>query len=142
MQHVFVYGTLRAGEINDINRAAARHGIAAPKLIGSAYVSGRLFDFGNYPGLVLEEESVHASRVLGDIYLIEDALVPVLDEIEEVYPGVDGLFSAHRLHVEADLQNGRTHIDCLIYPVSAETVIGLPRIDSGDWVAHRAARDA
>ena len=33
MQHVFIYGTLRAGEINYIHRAAERHGIARP-LIG------------------------------------------------------------------------------------------------------------
>jgi gamma-glutamylcyclotransferase (GGCT)/AIG2-like uncharacterized protein YtfP len=46
MQKVFVYGTLRAGEINDISEAAARHDIAEPTLIGTATVRGRLFDFG------------------------------------------------------------------------------------------------
>lgn len=30
MQYVFVYGTLRAGEANDINRAAERHDLATP----------------------------------------------------------------------------------------------------------------
>ena len=33
MQTVFVYGTLRAGEVNDIRHAAARHEIAAPNLL-------------------------------------------------------------------------------------------------------------
>ncbi len=56
MQHVFIYGTLRAGEINDINRAAERHGIPLPQRLGVAYVTGRLFDFGRYPGLVLDPE--------------------------------------------------------------------------------------
>jgi gamma-glutamylcyclotransferase (GGCT)/AIG2-like uncharacterized protein YtfP len=139
MQYVFVYGTLRAGEINDINRAAERHGIAAPECVGAAYVTGRLFDFGNYPGLVLDEQG---ARVSGDVYCIDDALVPVLDEIEDVYPGVEGLFRAHRLHVEVNLQDERTHIDCLIYPVSAAATQGRPRIESGDWVTHRATRDA
>jgi len=42
MPRVFVYGTLRAGEVNDLNRAAARHGIAAPMLIGTGVLAGRL----------------------------------------------------------------------------------------------------
>jgi gamma-glutamylcyclotransferase (GGCT)/AIG2-like uncharacterized protein YtfP len=137
MQHVFVYGTLRAGEVNDINRAAERNGIAEPQRIGAAFVKGRLFDFGTYPGLVIDEEG---APVRGDVYLIDDALVPVLDEIENVYPGVEGLFRSHRLHIDVELQDGRTHIDCLIYPVTAAAVQGLPRIHGGDWVAHRAAR--
>lgn len=89
MRHVFVYGTLRAGEINDIDRAAARHGIGAPQLLGLGTLRGRLYDFGDYPGMVpgAGEGCVH-----GDVYAIDERLVPVLDEIEEVYPGVEGLF--------------------------------------------------
>jgi gamma-glutamylcyclotransferase (GGCT)/AIG2-like uncharacterized protein YtfP len=139
MQYVFVYGTLRAGEANDINHAAERHGIARPQCLGTAHVRGRLFDFGSYPGLVLDEET--GASVLGDVYRIEDALVPVLDEIEEVYPGVEGLFRAHSLRVAVTLDNAPMHIDCLLYPVTEEAVKGLPRIDGGDWVAHRATRN-
>ncbi|MDR5854748.1 gamma-glutamylcyclotransferase [Caballeronia sp. LZ062] len=137
MQYVFVYGTLRAGEINDINGAAERSGIAAPQWIGAAHVRGRLFDFGSYPGLVLDEAG---APVKGDVYRIEDALVAVLDEIEEVYPGVEGLFRAHRLHVDVELEGEATHVDCLVYPVTAAAAEGLPRIEGGDWVVHRAAR--
>jgi gamma-glutamylcyclotransferase (GGCT)/AIG2-like uncharacterized protein YtfP len=137
MQHVFVYGTLRAGETNDINSAAEKHGIALPQLIGAAYVQGRLFDFGNYPGLVLD---AGGAPIRGDVYLIEDALIPVLDEIEEVYPGVEGLFRPHRFHVDVVLQNAQTRLDCLIYPVGETAVTGLQRIESGDWVKHRATR--
>ncbi|WP_244815816.1 gamma-glutamylcyclotransferase [Caballeronia sp. Lep1P3] len=139
MQHVFVYGTLRAGEVNDINRAAERHAIASPTFIGTAHVRGWLFDFGKYPGLVLDAAG---SLVIGDVYRIEDSLVPVLDEIEEVYPGVEGLFRAHRLHVEVQLDGEAPHVDCLVYPVEASAVEGLPRIEGGDWVAHRFARCA
>ena len=101
MQYVFVYGTLRAGEVNDINRAAARHGIATPRMDRRGARAGRLFDFGTYPGLVIDEEG---APIRGDVYRIEDALVPVLDEIEDVYPGVEGLFRSHRLHVEVDVE--------------------------------------
>jgi gamma-glutamylcyclotransferase (GGCT)/AIG2-like uncharacterized protein YtfP len=135
MQYVFVYGTLRAGEINDIGRAAARHGIAEPRFIGAAAVSGRLYDFGSYPGLVLDEV---ASPVRGDVYQVDSALVPVLDEIEEVYPGVEGLFRAQQMTVAVD---GR-ELPCLFYPVAAGAVASRSRIESGDWVEYRLARDA
>ncbi|SAK77076.1 AIG2 family protein [Caballeronia hypogeia] len=137
MQYVFVYGTLRAGEVNDIGCAAERHGIAAPEWLGAAHVQGRLFDFGTYPGLVIDDAG---APVRGDVYRIEDALVPVLDEIENVYPGVEGLFRSHRLHVEVNVEGRKDRMDCLIYPVAAAAVEGLPRIESGDWVAHRTTR--
>src|SRR5690242_7171967 len=96
MQYVFIYGTLREGEINDIGQAAARHGIAAPRLIGRASVMGRLYDFGDYPGLVQDEA---AGPVRGDVYEIEDDLVPVLDDIEGVRPGIDSLFKSRPVSV-------------------------------------------
>lgn len=134
MPRVFVYGTLRAGEVNDLNAAAQRHGIAAPTLLGTATVAGRLYDFGSYPGLVLDET---ADQVVGDIYDVADALVPVLDEIEEVYPGQATLF----VREEREVSHGGNAVACLLYPVSDAAVAALPRIDGGDWVAYRRARD-
>ncbi|TDV20863.1 gamma-glutamylcyclotransferase family protein [Paraburkholderia caballeronis] len=133
MQHVFVYGTLRAGEINDISVAAARYGIAPPTLIGRTSVRGRLFDFGDYPGMVVDAS---AAPVVGDVYEIDDALVAVLDEIEEVYPGVDGLFLVRETRVEVD----GAPMQCRFYPVARESVKGLPEIRGGDWIAHRQRR--
>jgi gamma-glutamylcyclotransferase (GGCT)/AIG2-like uncharacterized protein YtfP len=137
MQHVFVYGTLRAGESNDIHRAAQRNGIAAPVLIGSGHINGRLYDFDVYPGLVLDPA---AGPVHGDIYRIDETLIPVLDEIEEIVPGVIGLYRSERLHVSVEVDGRAQVIDCLVYPVSEEAVEGLPRIDNGDWVVYRRAR--
>jgi gamma-glutamylcyclotransferase (GGCT)/AIG2-like uncharacterized protein YtfP len=133
MRHVFVYGTLRAGEINDIGRAAARHGIAPPQLVGPGVLKGRLYDFGAYPGMVVADGD---DVVQGDIYAIDEQLVPVLDEIEEVYPGVEGLFVARQTHVELAGQR----YDCLYYPVDEQSVADRPRIASGDWVGYRLAR--
>lgn len=133
--HVFVYGTLRAGEINDMMRAAARHGIAAPIYIGTASLGGQLYDFGRYPGMVLDAAG---HGVVGDIYRIPAALIPVLDEIEAVYPGEVGLF-VREMHDVAC--NGATYA-CIVYPVSESAVGQLPQIPGGDWVAYRRARDA
>ena len=77
--HVFAYGTLRAGEANDLRVAASRRGIAEPKLIGHATLHGRLYDFGAYPGLVPDPTG---TAVRGDVYRIDPGLVPVLDTIE------------------------------------------------------------
>jgi gamma-glutamylcyclotransferase (GGCT)/AIG2-like uncharacterized protein YtfP len=135
MSYVFVYGTLREGEINDIRRAAARHGIVAPKRLGAATVTGRLYDFGRYPGLVPDAS---ATPVRGDVYEIDAALVPVLDEIEEIYPGVDGLFRQAQVAVTVDARL----LQCLYYPVGPDSVKGRERILGGDWVEYRVARDA
>lgn len=135
MRHVFVYGTLRAGEINDIGQAAARYGIDAPKLIGRAAVSGRLFDFGDYPGLVRDDA---AGPIRGDVYEIDDALVPVLDEIEGISPVGDSLFKSREMTVAVA---GR-QLQCFFYPVDDLSAAGHTRIEAGDWVSYRLARDS
>jgi gamma-glutamylcyclotransferase (GGCT)/AIG2-like uncharacterized protein YtfP len=137
MQYVFVYGTLRAGESNDIHRAAEHHGIAQPVQVGISHAPGRLFDFGAYPGLVLDPG---AAPVRGVVYRIEDALVPILDEIEEVVPGVDGLFRIERIQIMVEREGGPEAIDCRVYPVDERAVQGLKRIEDGDWVAYRLGR--
>ncbi|KVO77060.1 gamma-glutamylcyclotransferase [Burkholderia ubonensis] len=136
MRHVFVYGTLRAGEANDIGHAAARHGIAAPTLVGAAALPGELYDFGTYPGMVAVADG--KTLVWGDVYEVDERLVPVLDEIERVYPGVDTLFRQEATSVEL---GGRQYA-CLYYPVAAHAVSDKPRIVSGDWVQHRREREA
>lgn len=130
--HVFVYGTLRAGEINDIHAAAARHGLPAPQRIGSPVaVPGRLYDFGAYPGMV---EDSQAGPVKGDIYAIDARLVPVLDAIEEID---NGLFLKRWIEIVSAGQR----YTCLFYPVNAASVATLARIGAGDWIGYRVARD-
>ncbi len=135
MRYVFVYGTLRAGEINDIGVAAARHEITEPRFIGGAAVAGRLYDFGEYPGLVQDET---ANPVRGDIYEIDDALTPVLDEIEGVSPGVDSLFKSREVSVAV----GGQALPCFFYPVDDASAQGRTRIEAGDWISYRLARDS
>ena len=107
--------------------------MTAPILIGTATVMGRLYDFGSYPGLVVDSKGM---PVVGEVYAIEEALVSVLDEIENVYPGVDGLFGGRDVTVNVD----GAAVPCRFYPVSKDAVTGLPNIPSGDWVAYRRTR--
>ncbi|MFY3867716.1 gamma-glutamylcyclotransferase family protein, partial [Achromobacter xylosoxidans] len=87
--YVFVYGTLRAGEINDLAQAAARRALPPARHLGAATVPGALVDFGDWPGLVPVRDG---RRVRGDIYAVCPALLALMDEIEEYAPGRPGCF--------------------------------------------------
>lgn len=123
-RHVFVYGTLRKGERNDIN-----HLSPAPRFVGMGTVNGRLYLVSWYPGLVLSEEGV----VGGEVYAIEPQLERRLDEIEEIYPQPTGEYFKRLLIVQVD---GRS-IECLVYEINPQRVAGKALIGSGDWLHRR-----
>ena len=123
-RHVFVYGTLRRGEANDINRLQP-----APRFVDTARIHGTLYDLGPYPGVILGGEG----WVQGEVYAISPALERQLDLIEEVAPVPSGEYA--RREVEVQLQ-GRL-LPCLVYEIARERVAGRPRIASGDWLQRR-----
>jgi gamma-glutamylcyclotransferase (GGCT)/AIG2-like uncharacterized protein YtfP len=120
-RHVFVYGTLRRGEANDINRLDP-----VPRYLGVARIRGALYDLGPYPGVILGE----AGWVQGEVYAITPELERRLDEIEEVAPVPSGEYM--RRHIEVELDGRR--IVCLVYEIAPQRVQGRPRITSGDWL--------
>lgn len=122
--HVFVYGTLRRGQANDINRLQP-----APGYLGQARIRGTLYDLGPYPGVVLGG----ADRVQGEVYAITPELEQQLDVIEDVAPVPSGEYA--RRHVE--LEVGGRQLRCLVYEIDAQRVQGRPRIPSGDWLQRR-----
>lgn len=158
---IFVYGTLRHGEINDIARAATRFGradIPAPWRIGAGYVPGTLVDFGAWPGLVplrdasanlpaatLLDVPVGAERVVyGDVFRIDLALLPILDEIEGIRPEGREAFYRDEVDVTLTLTQAepmQSVCRCYFYPIDAAAGTGLPDIGGGDWIAYRRARD-
>jgi gamma-glutamylcyclotransferase (GGCT)/AIG2-like uncharacterized protein YtfP len=74
-QHLFVYGTLRP----QLARGEAQALIAALKIVGSATVQGKLYDFGAYPGVTNEK-----GLVFGDLLLLSSAeQLGLLDAYEE-----------------------------------------------------------
>ncbi|MEP6825359.1 MAG: gamma-glutamylcyclotransferase family protein, partial [Ramlibacter sp.] len=89
-RHVFVYGTLRRGGRNDINRLSP-----APRYVGMGEVQGALYHIGWYPGLTLGGQE--AVTVVGEVYEIGLALEAVLDGIEEVVPGPDSEYFKREL---------------------------------------------
>lgn len=125
---VFVYGTLRRGGRNDINRLAP-----APELVGEASVRGRLYALGWYPGLRLGGPD--AIDIVGEVYRITPALEARLDEIEEIRPGPDSEYFKREIVVRLA---GRERT-CLVYEINPERVRGCPPLAQGDWLAFYAS---
>lgn len=120
-RHVFVYGTLRRGGINDIARYAP-----AAQFVAAASIAGTLHDLGSYPGVLLGG----TGSVRGEIYRIEPELEAQLDVLEDVKPAGSGEY----LKRELEVQTGRGAIACLVYEIDPARVAGRPVIESGDWM--------
>lgn len=74
-EHLFVYGTLRAGAGTPQAARLAREAV----WLGRARAAGRLLRVGAYPGLVAGQ-----GRVIGDVYRLDGpaATLPWLDRYE------------------------------------------------------------
>lgn len=120
---VFVYGTLRRGGRNDINRLGP-----PPTLVGMGEVRGVLYRFDWYPGLALG--GGEAVTVVGEVYAITPALEAVLDGIEQIEPGDDSEYFKREVAVEVD---GRP-LQCLVYEINPKRVHGRTPLAHGDWI--------
>ncbi|QIL84055.1 gamma-glutamylcyclotransferase [Diaphorobacter sp. HDW4A] len=125
--HVAVYGTLRAGGVNDIARlhpGIQRTGVTA--------LTGTLHDLGWYPGLSLQGEQ----SVLAEVYPLDDALEQVMDGIEGIWPRDVGEYAKRIVATDVQLPDGGSRrIDVLVYEAQPSFVRGTPVIDASDWLA-------
>jgi gamma-glutamylcyclotransferase (GGCT)/AIG2-like uncharacterized protein YtfP len=119
-RHVFVYGTLRRGERNDIARYRP-----SPLFVGPASIDGCLYDLGAYPGLVLGA----GGRVVGEVYRITAAVEIALDILEEVKADRSGEYRRREVPVVVAGQA----LNCLVYEIHPERLSGRPVIVGGDW---------
>lgn len=120
-RHVFVYGTLRRGEVNDITKLSP-----APRYVGTGRTTGTLYQMGWYPGLVLGGEQ----RVVGEVYEISPELERRLDEIEEVLPEPTNEYFKRIITVNIE----GLDVECVVYEINPDRAQGKTRIGSGDWV--------
>ena len=128
LRHVFVYGTLRRGGRNDINRLAP-----APEYVGMGEVQGTLYHFDWYPGLTLGGEE--AVTVVGEVYRITPELEEVLDVIEQIVPGADSEYFKREVAIQVA---GRA-MTCLVYEINPVRVRGKQAIGHGDWILFHAS---
>ena len=120
---VFVYGTLRRGGVR-----AMPDLFPGARFVGGGSVRGRLYDLGEYPGLLLDEAG---SAVTGEVYEVDDEILRQLDEIEAT------TFYSRR-QVGASLDDGRRA--CWVYVYDAESHPGRTLIASGDWIEYARAK--
>ncbi len=121
-RHLFVYGTLRPGEV--------RWPFLEPFVVdGGAddIVHGHLFDTGlGYPAATFT--SVGASPVAGRVYALSvDTLAQALIELDIVEGAVRGLYQ--RVPITT-----ATGIDAWAYQFGADPDITLVPIPGGDWL--------
>lgn len=126
-EHLFVYGTLRAG-------FPAHHVLAGrAEFAGTGHVPGRLYDTGRYPAAVAS--TGEGERVRGELYRLpaDDGgeLLMVLDGYEGHVPHSPerSLFVRVALAVARD---DGTRTDAWVYLFN-RSVDGLARIASGDY---------
>lgn len=124
LRHVFVYGTLRRGDVRDITCLQP-----PPRFVGMGSVAGVLYDLGPYPGLVLGG----AGRVMGEVYAISPELERVLDEIEEVWPQQSGEYTRREVTVQMHEAPAAAGPLCLVYEINPARLTGHPVIAGGDW---------
>jgi gamma-glutamylcyclotransferase (GGCT)/AIG2-like uncharacterized protein YtfP len=104
-------------------------------------VRGSLHDFGDYPGLVLDD----AGWVAGELFRIPDLAdrLPAVDRAEGYDPADDARSLYVRRRGSVRLDEGSS-LDAWLYLYN--DLWGPPgrgpRIPSGDWRAHLAARGA
>jgi gamma-glutamylcyclotransferase (GGCT)/AIG2-like uncharacterized protein YtfP len=125
---VFVYGTLRRGGANDINRLEP-----APKFVGTGEVKGSLFHFDWYPGLALGGEQ--PVTVVGEVYEVTPPLERVLDRIEGLEPGDHSEY--FKREMEIDVQ-GRP-VRCFLYEINPKHAADKPLLPHGDWIRFRSS---
>ncbi len=68
-RYLFVYGTLRAGTGHPMAQMLS----ARARLVGPGWAAGRLYDLGDYPGMVVP--TAVGERVRGDVYELDEAAV-------------------------------------------------------------------
>src|SRR4051812_18552564 len=112
-RRVFVYGTLRRGGRNDINRL-----IPAPRYVGMGEVRGCLYHIDRYPGLTLGGEE--AVTVIGEVYEVSPQLEAVLDDIEHITCGPDSEYFKREVQVD---MTGRS-VACFLYEINRERLGG------------------
>jgi gamma-glutamylcyclotransferase (GGCT)/AIG2-like uncharacterized protein YtfP len=127
-RHVFVYGTLRRGGRNDINRLQP-----APDYVGMGEVRGVLYHLDWYPGLTLGGEE--AVTVVGEVYRISPQLEAVLDGIEQIVPGADSEYFKREVPVQVE---GRA-LTCLLYEINPAHVRDRQPIGHGDWIVFHSS---
>lgn len=126
-EYLFTYGTLQPGHAPAMIASAA----ARLRYIGEGHVHGILYDFGRYPGAILDAASER--KIFGAVYELPDdpAVLSQLDDYEDCYPDDPGLSQYLRALHPVALSTGET-LHCWIYVYNRD-VRSAHIVESGRW---------
>lgn len=127
---LFVYGTLKRGEINDV--------LLTPfaRAVETGTISGLLYDVGTFPALVEGAETVH-----GEIVRVDPAhmarVLAVLDRLEGYDPKDESGSLYVRRVVEVAIGGDQTE-EAYVYFYNPQSGLlppleTLPAVESGEW---------
>lgn len=119
--HVFVYGTLRAGGSNHFRMAGA-------VLLGKGWLAGRMHRIDWYPALVCGG----GGKVRGEIYLIRLNHLIELDAFEGITPDAVEPREYRRVKVEVNLDNGEV-VEAWVWEW-AGSLDEAPELEGDDWL--------
>lgn len=124
---IFVYGLLKSIYDNEAALFIRQH----CSLIGTGTIPGRLFDLGNYPGVVYEADA--ETIVLGEVFKIhsnKDELISYLDEFEECGPEFDQPNEYRKEIIPVSVNGAIYQASSYIYNRNLD---GLKLIESGNY---------
>lgn len=104
-ENLFVYGTLLSNPDHPVSRLLRRHA----RRLGTASISGRLYDFGAFPGAV--PSGRRAERIYGEVYALRNPAQRIwhaLDRYEGCAPEDPEPHLFRRQLVEARLDMAHT----------------------------------
>jgi gamma-glutamylcyclotransferase (GGCT)/AIG2-like uncharacterized protein YtfP len=132
-EYLFLYGTLIPSQVSDEMAEVIR----PLQRIGSAYVRGRLYDLGEYPGAILDSSA--DTKVKGEVFEItnkQDVLAS-LDSYEEFNPAdLEGSLFV-RTESPVTLPDGRK-LNCWVYVYNRNPGVA-PLVVSGNYEKYKAA---
>jgi gamma-glutamylcyclotransferase (GGCT)/AIG2-like uncharacterized protein YtfP len=125
---LFIYGSLLSG----MEPPAMSDVVRRMKFVCNATIRGKLYDFGPFPGVLLDEA---AGVVKGRIVEVPGDCWDRLDRYEAcpLPDSLDGLF--RRIKTTARRDDGRP-IDCWIY-VYNQDISRAKLVETGCWLTHK-----
>jgi gamma-glutamylcyclotransferase (GGCT)/AIG2-like uncharacterized protein YtfP len=135
MDHLFVYGTLLSNAHDTLGAAMRTRLSNETGFIGLGSTPGRLYDLGDYPGLV-EAKLRDRNLVAGEVLELHDAAATFywLDLYEDVDPADPAAGLYRRVPQLAILSDG-IGIRCWIYALNEAPAAGT-LIADGCWLPH------
>lgn len=129
---LFVYGTLMRAALNWRLGEPQRDRLAREStFVGGATLAARLYDLGDYPGLLLSDDA--ADVVHGEVVELADpaASFTWLDPYESIVAGDEAASEYRRVVVMVRMETGRT-LDAWTYVYNRD-LSGLTPVAGGRW---------